>query len=296
MITKTLVAPGGPSLSTLVQGYWRLAQWHMTPQQCLSFIKQHVEMGITSVDHAPVYGSESLFGDALKLDPTLRDQLEIISKCGIYPPTDHHHVAHYNASKTSIITSVDASLTRLGVEHLDVLLLHRPDCLMDADEVADAFAQLKQAGKVSHFGVSNFTPSQFSLLQSRLESPLVTNQVEINPVNFNVIDEGTLDQLQQQKVRPMAWSCLAGGQIFNGQSEQMQRLRKTLTELADELGATSIDQVIYAWVMRLPSNPLPILGSGNIHRVSAAVAAVELSMNHEQWYRVWVASKGHGVS
>ncbi|GAL18111.1 oxidoreductase aldo/keto reductase family [Vibrio maritimus] len=186
-------------------------------------------------------------------------------------------------------------MQRLGVNELDVLLIHRPDVLMNADEVADAFNELYKIGKVKHFGVSNFTPRQFELLQSRLSKPLVTNQVEINPLNFEVAHDGTLDQLQQLRVLPMAWSTLAGGEIFNGQSEQAKRVRSELEAIRAEVGATSIDQVIYAWVKQLPSNPLPIIGSGKIDRVKAAIEALDIELTREQWYRVWVASKGHGV-
>ncbi len=146
------------------------------------------------------------------------------------------------------------------MQQLDTLLVHRPDFLMDADQVAEAFSELKQSGKVKHFGVSNFTAAQFDLLQSRLDAPLVTNQVEINPMHFAVLENGVCDQLQQYRVRPMAWSCLAGGGIFSEQTEQARRLRGTLTELIDELGATSIEQVIFAWVLKHPCNPVGIIG------------------------------------
>lgn len=187
------------------------------------------------------------------------------------------------------------SLERLNIDCIDVLLIHRPDALMDADEVAEAFSELHKVGKVKHFGVSNFTPRQFELLQSRVSKPLVTNQVEINPLNFEVAHDGTLDQLQMLRVRPMAWSCLGGGSIFTGATEQAERVRAELELIRQEVGAESIDQVIYAWVRRLPSKPLPIIGSGKIERVSAAVAAMDIELTREQWYRVWVASKGHGV-
>ncbi|NVD05934.1 oxidoreductase [Vibrio sp. JPW-9-11-11] len=288
-----------PVFSPLIQGYWRMAEWGMTTQQQHTFLKQHLEMGITTVDHAPVYGPDSacerMFGEVLALDSSLRDQIEIVSKCGIYRG-EHPQVNHYNSGKEAIVKSVDESLSRLQTDHLDVLLLHRPDLLMDADEAADAFTQLKAAGKVKHFGVSNFTPSQFELLQSRWAEPLVTNQVEINPVNLQVTEDGTLDQLQRLRIAPMAWSCLAGGRIFSDNSEQMLRLRQTLEQVKEEIGASSIDQVIFAWVLRLPAKPVPIVGSGNIERVRTAVGALELSLSQEQWYRIWVASKGHGVA
>lgn len=301
MVANVELTPEGPQFSELVQGYWRLADWGMTPQERLTFLKQHIELGITTVDHADIYGGyscEQLFGEALALDPSVREQIQIVSKCDIklcgsqYP---EQRINHYNTGKAHITESVNNSLQRLGVEQLDVLLIHRPDVLMDADEVAEAFAALKQQGKVAHFGVSNFSPAQFDLLQSRLDAPLVTNQVEINPLNFEVCHDGTLDQLQMKRTRPMAWSCMAGGEIFNGQSEQVIRVRSELEAIRQEIGASSIDQVIYAWVRRLPSKPLPIVGSGKIERVEDAVAALAFELSREQWFRVWVASKGHGV-
>ncbi|MCP5077022.1 MAG: oxidoreductase [Psychromonas sp.] len=301
-VAKVLMAPQGPEFSQLVQGYWRLGAWNMNAQARLSFLKAHVEMGITTVDHAAIYGAgscETMFGEALKLDPAMREQIEIVSKFGINgfaTGPDEKRVSHYDSSKQLILESTDNSLRRLGIEQLDTLLVHRPDFLMDADQVAEAFSELKQSGKVKHFGVSNFSSSQFDLLQSRLDVPLVTNQVEINPINFDVLENGCCDQLQQYRVRPMAWSCLAGGEIFSAQTEQAKRLRTALTQLCEELGANSIEQVIFAWVLKHPSNPVALIGSGKIERVKEAVDALALQMNTEQWYRVWVASKGFGVA
>lgn len=301
MVAKVTIASQGPEFSELVQGYWRLGEWGMTAQERLTFLKQHLELGITTVDHADIYGNyecEQLFGEALALEPSLREQLQIVTKCDIklcsakFP---ERKINHYDTSAAHIYQSVNNSLERLRVNEIDVLLIHRPDVLMDADEVAEAFTELHKVGKVKHFGVSNFSPAQFELLQSRLGKPLVTNQVEINPLNFDVAHDGTLDQMQMLRTRPMAWSCLGGGAIFNGDSEQAQRVRAVLEELREELGAESIDQVIYAWVHALPSKPLPIIGSGKIERVQAAVDALDLTLTREQWYRVWVASKGHGV-
>ncbi len=285
-----------------IQGYWRMAQWGMTAQERLTFIKQHMELGITTVDHAPVYGKPScelLFGEALKLQPSVRDDLTIISKCGIVPGKEVNgtsQVAYYDSRASHILSSVDESLQRLGVDNLDILLIHRPDLLMDADEINGAFEKLYQAGKVKHFGVSNFSKDEFALLQSRVEKPLVTNQIEINPLHTQAIEDGTLAQLQQHRVRPMAWSCLAGGDIYNGDSEQARRVRDTLNVLKEELNADSIDQVIFAWLMRLPTKPALLLGTGKIERVRTAVAAQQLELTHEQWYRLLEASKGHGVA
>lgn len=301
MVSKVTTASQGPEFSELVQGYWRLAEWGMTAQKRLSFLKQHIDLGITTVDHADIYGNyqcESLFGEALKLEPSVRDKIEIVTKCDIMLRGDSfpmRKINHYDTSEKHIYESVDNSLARLNIEQIDVLLIHRPDALMDADEVSNAFNELYKVGKVKHFGVSNFTPSQFNLLQSRLSKSLVTNQVEINPLNFDVAHDGTLDMLQMNRIRPMAWSCLGGGGIFTGSTNQAKRVREELETIRTEIDAKSIDQVIYAWVKTLPSMPIPIIGSGNIDRVKAAVDSLTLTLTREQWYRVWVASKGHGV-
>ncbi|WP_413110407.1 aldo/keto reductase [Thaumasiovibrio sp. DFM-14] len=301
MINQVVTAANGFKLSEIIQGYWRLMAWDMSAKDVLNFAKQHVDLGITSVDHADIYGNygcESAFGAALALDPAFRHQLQIITKCDIKLATDKYpsrKINHYDTSATHITQSVDNSLANLRTDHIDLLLIHRPDPLMNADEVAETFKALKAAGKVLNFGVSNFSARQFELLQSRLDAPLVTNQIEINPMNMSALDDGTLDQLQTERVRPMVWSCLAGGEIFSSQTEQAQRLRAELHAIGDELGGYDIDQVIYAWLLKLPAGPLPILGTGNIQRIEAAVAATQLSLTNEQWFRIWVASKGHGV-
>ncbi len=298
---KVTVSPNGPKYSELVQGYWRLSDWNMSPQERLSFLKQHLELGITTIDHADIYGNydcEKLFGEALTLDKSLQQQIQIITKCGIKLCSDkfpNRQINYYDTSKQHIIHSVEASLQNLQVERINTLLIHRLDVLMNADEVAEAFNQLKEQGKVQHFGVSNFTPSQFSLLQSRLDFPLVTNQVEINPLNFDVAHDGTLDQLQEKRTLPLAWSALAGGNIFHAQSEQAVRVRNELESIKEEIGAKGIDQVIYAWLRKMPSSPIPIIGSGKIERVKDAVDSLSLELDREQWFRVWIASKGHGV-
>ncbi|MBD1558542.1 oxidoreductase [Vibrio sp. S9_S30] len=283
-----------------IQGYWRMARWGMSPAQRLEFVKQHIELGVTTVDHAAIYGidvpCETLFGEALALDPSIREQLHIITKLGIIAPQVEGGIAYYDSGRGEIIGSVERSLKQLGVEHIDTLLLHRPDILLQPEEVAEAFEVLRRSGKVLNFGVSNFTTHEFASLQSYLDIPLVTNQVEINPINMHSLEDGTLHQLQAQRRRPMAWSCLAGGSLFNPLTDQDNRVLTVLEEIKEEVSAESIDQVVFAWIMALPSRPIPIIGSGKIERVKAAVAAKDIILTREQWYRVWTASKGHGVA
>lgn len=297
MVQRITLAPQGPEFSRLVMGYWRLMDWNMSARELVSFIEQHLDLGITTVDHADIYGGyqcEAAFGEALKLAPQLRDRMEIVTKCGIATTAKaENKIGHYITDRAHIVESAETSLKNLAVEHLDLLLIHRPDPLMDADEVAEAFLQLHQAGKVRHFGVSNFTPAQFSLLQSRLPFTLATNQVEISPVHQPLLLDGTLDQLQQLRIRPMAWSCLGGGRLFN--DETFQPLRDELQQVAQEIGAQTIEQVVYAWVMRLPSQPLPIIGSGKIERVRSAIHALSLEMTRQQWFRIRKAALGYDV-
>lgn len=289
------------TFSEFVAGFWRMASWQMTPIQRLKLIEQYLDLGVTTMDHADIYGQyqcEALFGEALTLKPALRGQMQIVSKCGIKPALDcrpSRYVNHYDTSYAHIIASVEQSLTQLNTDYLDLLLIHRPDPLMDADAVAEAFARLKQAGKVRHFGVSNFTVSQFSLLQSRLDAPLVTNQVEISPLEMSHLADGTLDLCQERHIRPMAWSCLGGGNIFKNTNPQAVRLQQTLAVIADEVNAQDISQVIYAWVRMLPSKPVPIIGSGNIERIKSAVASSHIQLDRQQWFSIWQAATGHSV-
>ena len=297
MVQRITLAPQGPEFSRFVMGYWRLMDWNMSAQGLASFIEEHLDLGITTVDHADIYGGyqcEAAFGEAMKLSPALRERMEIVTKCGIATTAKAEHaLGHYITDRDHIIRSAEQSLTNLATDRLDLLLIHRPDPLMDADEVAEAFLALHQSGKVRHFGVSNFTPAQFALLQSRLPFTLATNQVEISPVYQPLLLDGTLDQLQQLRIRPMAWSCLGGGRLFN--DDAFQPLRDELAKVAQELNAETIEQVVYAWILRLPSQPLPIIGSGKIERVRSALAAEQLNMTRQQWFRIRKAALGYDV-
>jgi len=297
MVQRITLAPQGPEFSRFVMGYWRLMDWNMSAQQLVSFIEEHLDLGVTTVDHADIYGGyqcEAAFGEALKRSPALRQRMEIVTKCGIATTAKAEHaLGHYITDRDHIISSAEQSLTNLATDYLDLLLIHRPDPLMDADEVAEAFLALHQSGKVRHFGVSNFTPAQFALLQSRLPFTLATNQVEISPVHQPLLLDGTLDQLQQLRIRPMAWSCIGGGRLFN--DEAFQPLRDELAQVAQELNAETIEQVVYAWILRLPSQPLPIIGSGKIERVRSALAAEQLAMTRQQWFRIRKAALGYDV-
>lgn len=289
-------------IDELVLGFWRLLDWKVTPEQSLQFLEQAIAAGVTHTDHADIYGEygcEREFGKVLALKPSIRDEIKIITKCGIKPAFPSLGLAgkanHYDSSAEHIIASAQQSLKHFNTDRLDVLLIHRPDYLMHADEVANAFNTLKQNGDVLDFGVSNFTPSQLSLLQSRLDFELITNQVEFSPYEMKALDDGTLDQCQLLDIKPMCWSPLAGGMLFDEKNEKAIRLRHVLEQVGREIGANSIDQVVYAWLLMHPSSPSVVLGTGNIERVKSAVAAKQLKLSREQWYRIWQGSTGHSV-
>jgi predicted oxidoreductase len=293
------LAAAGPRLSAVVAGVWRLAEWQMDTAACRRWIEQCVDIGITSFDHADIYGGylvEAMFGAALAGAPGLRQRLQIVSKCGIKlvsPQRPGHAIKSYDSSPTHVLASVDASLRALRTDHIELLLMHRPDLLMDPDALADTFGKLRAAGKVSHFGVSNHTPQQLAMLHRRFA--LVTQQIEFSPLQMRALADGTLEQCVDLGLRPMIWSPLAGGRLFSGDGEHVQRVRGALQALADVHGV-SLTTMTYAWVLRHPSRPLPITGSRRIESLQEAVAALEVKLSAEDWYRVWQASVGHEVA
>lgn len=289
------------SLSRLAVGLWRLAEWDMSRAELLAWLNACLELGVTTFDHADIYGDytcEAIFGAALAEQPALRDTMQLVTKCGIKlisPNRPEHTIKHYDTSKEHIIGSVDRSLANLKTAWIDLLLLHRPDPLMKADEVAEAFIALKQSGKVLHFGVSNFSPSQFELLASRLDFPLVTNQIELSVTNMTALHDGTLDLCQRRRIPAMAWSPLGGGHLFGGDDGQAVRLRHTLKRIGESLGGAAIDQVALAWLFRHPAPIIPVLGTSKIERVKSAVEAAGLELSREQWFSIWSASMGTEV-
>ncbi len=298
-ISRAPLSPHGLEVSQLVAGFWRLQHWGMSPKELLGFIQALLDVGITTMDHAMVYRSEAPFGAALALQPELRQRMEIVTKCGIRPagfgPLGAANTNHYDLSGIAIIESAEASLRDLGTDYIDVLLLHRPDYLMDVHEVAEAFSRLKAQGKVRYFGVSNFSPAQFELLQGVWSDGLVTNQIELSPYHMQALDSGVLEQCAGYGVRPMLWSCLAGGQLLNPTDDKGQRLLAALQQVREETGAETLEQVVYAWVLALPCQPLPLLGTSKLARVMDAVKGLSLQLSREQWYCIWEASNGASV-
>jgi predicted oxidoreductase len=286
-------------LSPIVAGTWRLNEWKLDTPALARWIHEVLDLGITSFDHADVYGGysvEAVFGEALAASSGLRDRLQLVTKCGIKlvsPARPSHAVKHYDTSRAHITASVENSLRALRTDRIDLLLIHRLDALMDPDEVAGTFAALREQGKVLHFGVSNHLPPQFALLHRRI--PLATNQIEFSALQMAALDDGTLDQATDLGLPPMVWSPLAGGRLLRGQDEASQRVRAVLEDLGRARGVSAVTMA-YAWILRHPSKPIPITGSGRIDALREAVAAQDVQLTAEDWYRVWQASMNREVA
>lgn len=285
-------------LAPLAAGMWRLGQWGLDTPGLVRWIEQALELGIDTFDHADIYGGysvEAAFGEALARAPALRQRMTLVTKCGIKlvsPARPAHAIKHYDTTREHIVASVENSLRALHTDRIDLLLIHRPDALMDADEVAATLASLRAQGKVLHFGVSNHAPSSFALLHGRL--PLVTNQIELSPLHLEPLTDGTLDQAQDLGLPPMAWSPLGGGRLFNDSDERARRAREVLETLGRERGVSAATMA-YAWVRRHPSRPVPVTGSGRVEALREAVASLSVTLSREEWYRVWQASAGREV-
>lgn len=288
-----------PVFSRLILGIWRIASWGKTPSQVADLVAACLDLGIDTFDLADIYADyqcEAQFGAALQTAPALHQRIKLISKCGIgliSPARPAHRVKHYNTTGEHIVSSVENSLTNLGAEALDLLLIHRPDPLMDADEVAEAFRQLKAAGKVQRFGVSNFLPHQVSLLQSRMDEPLAVNQIEISLLHSQPMFDGSLDHCQQHHIAPQAWSPLGGGRLTG--LDATHPLAQTLAEQGEALNA-SAEQLAIAWLLQHPSRIHPVLGSGKIERIEALAQAQNLTLDRQQWFALLEAVVGHSVA
>lgn len=286
-------------LSQVVMGCMRIADSKMTEDELLTLVETCLDMGVTSIDHAPVYGGytcEKIFGDAvLRKRPELREKMQLITKAGIVCPGHYgNKTIYYNSTKEEILKEMDESLEKLGTDHVDLLLIHRPDPLADPRETAEALETVVKQGKALHVGVSNFMPSQMTMLQSCLTIPLVTNQMELSVKNTENFFNGVVDDAFTRRMPLMAWSPLGGGDVFLSQEEKYVRLRKVLSEIAGDHD-TTIDAVMYAWLFRHPVRIAALTGTMNADRIKTAVQAADLDLSYDEWYRILEASRGFSV-
>ena len=273
-----------------------------------ALIMTALEGGVDFFDHADFYGnhqSEVRFGEVLAANPSLRDRMIVQSKCGI-------RTGFYDSSYEHIVASAENSLRKLHTDHLDALLIHRPDALAEPEEIARAFRDLKESGKVRYFGVSNHTPGQIDLLRRHVRQPLVANQVEISLLHLPLIDEGvvanttghayasaagTLDYCRLHDIRVQAWSPLASGKLASTSEFSDPAVRDTATllrQLADAKGVTP-EAIQLAWLLRHPAGIQPIVGTTDPVRLVACAAADEVPLSREEWYALFTAARGGRV-
>lgn len=288
-------------LSPLVWGHWRLPEWNLTSRQLLDLTLQCIDLGITTIDSADIYGNyscEKLFGEAIALNPPVRDQIQIVTKCGIRIVSDRFPdvtTKHYDYSYDHIVRSVEQSLKNFRTDHIDLLLLHRPSPLLDPVVVATAFNHLKSSGKVLHFGVSNFLPHQVETLQSFTPIPLVANQIEISPLQVEHLQNGNLNYLMQKRIIPMAWSPLGGGMLLSPKNDTEKRVSKVINKIAKETSLLP-EQVAMSWLATHPAGIFPVVGSGKFERIKNAFNALNTKLSTQQWFEIYSASIGRDVT
>lgn len=270
-------------LSPIIAGAWRLGDWLWTPPQRLAWIEGNLDAGVTSFDVADIggrAGTEALFGEALALRPALRQRLQLVGTCVLAPGCP---------VEVQLALAVERTLRALGTDHLDLLLLHRPDPGLDLEALATACDSLRRAHRVHQFGLGQAAPALLGRLHARL--PLVAHQVTLSPLQTGALHDGTLDQCQALGLQPMAWAPLAGGRLFTGQDAAATRLRTLLQAMAAERGIT-VTTLVIAWVRQHPSRPLPILGSRRITVAREALAALALPLDDATWHRIAAGAAG----
>ncbi|WP_092889005.1 aldo/keto reductase [Roseicitreum antarcticum] len=297
------IQTGPVSLSRIVYGMWRLGDDSDTrPAHVQAKVEACLAQGITTMDQADIYGdytAETILGDALRAAPHLRDQIEIVTKCDIVAPVGRHagaRVKHYDTSAAHINASVEASLRDMATDRIDLLLIHRPDPLMDHHETGAALDALVSSGKVRAVGVSNFRPFDWNLLQSAMQTPLVANQIELSLIAHDAFTNGDLAHLQQHGVAPMAWSPLAGGALMTGGPDAPNaELRAKLDSVAKDHG-TDASAVAVAWLLRHPARILPVMGTNSLPRISALSNALKIEMDRQTWFELYTLALGHEVA
>ncbi len=268
----------------------------LNDSQMIDMMDHCISQGITTFDHADIYGdysTEKDFGSAFAKANIDRSSIQLISKCGIQyleNARPENRVKHYEYTAEYIIWSAERSLKLLQTEYLDLLLLHRPSPLMQADEVQKAIEQLKAQGKILDFGVSNFTPSQIDLIATK--SPVTVNQIEFSLTQHTAMHDGSLDHMQTKGIMPMSWSPL--GSVFREDTPQTQRIKTLLGTLTEKYNATQ-DQLLLAWVLQHPSGVHPVIGTTTKDRITNAVKAADITLELQDWFALLIESQGHKV-
>lgn len=276
---------------------WRIGDDADTsPAHVQAKIEACLAQGITTIDQADIYGSytaEAILGGAFRASAGLRDKLEIVTKCGIVAPAGRHassRVKHYDTSSGHINASVEASLRAMVTDRIDLLLIHRPDPFLDADETGATLDALVKSGKVKAVGVSNFRPWDFTLLQSSMSTPLVTNQIALSLSSSGAFINGDLAFLQERRLPVMAWSPLGGGSLLTGGGAIQAMLARIAAEQDVDVAAVAV-----SWLLAHPATILPVLGTNNLQRIAAISDANKVSIDRQTWFELYSLAIGHEV-
>ncbi len=304
------LGPSGLKTSRLAYGTWRIAGSPETQgasakdrERAIGRIVAAYESGYTLFDLADIYAggvSEEVMGQTLRRVKGMRARVVLATKCGIRAANrpEKGDPYRYDLSAQHITEACEHSLRRLGVDCIDLLMLHRPDFLMDPHEVAGAFSALQAAGKARHFGVSNFRPSQVALLQGAVRTPLAVHQIEISLAHLDRLEDGSLDQCMAGHITPMAWSPLAGGHLGEGARKVLPAqekyavggVKRWLDRIARELGRSRW-LVALAWLLKHPAGIVPVIGTTRTDRIHEYAAVDEIRLTREQWYQLITSAR-----
>ncbi|AIQ65677.1 hypothetical protein PSTEL_23770 [Paenibacillus stellifer] len=284
------------SISKIVIGCMRMNDWKLSTMEIVQFIEWCVERGITTFDHADIYGgdhrNEELFGEALRMQPSLREKIQIVTKCDICVPNDKNpgiKTRFFNTDKQYILTQVNESLDKLRCDYVDLLLIHMFDLLIDPSELNETLQQLRNEGKVKYFGLSNHNPLEFDALQKYTDIQFVTNQFMLNPLGIENYLNGIMTHCLKAGISPMIWSPLAGGRIFKPDNPKEESMKNVLEDIRQELKLETVDEVVYKWIFRHSSNPAIVLRTGKKERIERAIrSASGEEMTREQWYKILI--------
>ena len=284
----------GPEFSEIVWGTMRSQSQFASPTELADHLRWLYDQGVTTIDTASVYGQPNAYTNEEFVGKAIaevgRDKFEIVTKLGILrasPVRPEIHVRHFDFSSKEIRSSVERSLEKLGIDVIDVILLHRPDYLMDPDETAGALDDLVSEGKVRYVGVSNFSPSRIELLASRLKAPIVTNQIQFSPIHLDPISDGAFDIAIRTGHKPMIWSPVGGGRLLTkDDDDQILKVREKLSEIGQAYGLDGPANAAISFVARHPANSVIVLGTGKRERIVGAIKAVNIKLDRQDWYDV----------
>lgn len=292
---KVYLSDAGPKVSPAVYGFYRWNNISNISTTMEEIVNLCLDLGINTFDHGDSYGSyhcEEAFGELLAKNKINRQDVVLFTKCGlksVSPDQPDVRINHYNSSAEHIVKSVEASLTKLRTDYIDIFLLDHLDPISDLEKTAQALENLHKSGKIKNFGVANFSVFQHQLLATYLSLPIVTNHIELNLLNSEALDNGQLDYIKQRYMRPMASSPLAAGRIATGTDEQATRVREKLEEIAGKYNA-DFESLAIAWLIKLGA--LPLIGTTDTQRIRKITKAFDIELDHQDWYDLYNTSRG----